>query len=153
MNKVIELNNFNINLEILLNEYEHIKNLLTDKINPYVNIVVQRKYHIIKNNIISKILTNMPYTEKVINQILSQYGFKDVTYRELKPCTVYNWHYDQGQFCIHIPLITNEGCFFIYENENYRLEAGKTYYVHNGMMHTFCNAGTIPRGHLTFENL
>jgi hypothetical protein len=153
MNKIIELNNFNINLEILLVESENIMHLLEDKINPYVNIVVQKKFHIIRNNITSHILMSMPYTRKIINKILDNYNFKDITYRELQPGTVYNWHYDQGQFCIHIPLITNEGCFFIYENENYRLQVGKVYYINNGLMHTFCNAGISKRLHLTFENL
>ena len=154
MEKISQIENFTVDTEKLLQEYnDFIVDKLQDRINPYVKIVVQRKFHIILRGEVNEILNKMPYTKEIIERVSNHFSFKDVTYRVLHPCTSYRWHTDKGAECMHIPLITNEGCLFVYEDVNYRMQTGKLYHVNNGVLHTFVNAGDEHRVHLMFENI
>ena len=52
----------------------------------------------------------------------------------------YSWHLDYSKR-IHIPLITNESCFFIIEETKIHLPAdGSVYLVDTTKWHTFVNA-------------
>jgi len=52
----------------------------------------------------------------------------------------YSWHLDYSAR-LHIPLITNESCFFIIEEQKYYLPAdGSVYWVDTTKWHTFVNA-------------
>jgi hypothetical protein len=151
---ITKLENININIDHLIREYRScIVELLQGKVNPYVDIVVQKKFHLVRNNYVEPILSQMPYTKQIVEHCLSLHNHRDVTYRVLNPCTTYLWHYDKGQQCLHIPLLTNDGCFFIYEREHFSMPSGYVYLVNNGIPHTFCNSGPTERVHITFENL
>jgi hypothetical protein len=137
----------------LIAEYNLIEDKMEDVTNHGNAVLVQRKYHFTKNGVY-KDASSMPYTAEVINSVMLLQEFNSITYRLILPNTCYNWHVDTGKFCLHIPLITNSGCRFVYDTRAFSMPAdGSAYVVHNGIPHTFINAGTEPRLHLTFENL
>jgi len=154
------LPNLKFDLAKLIEEYKSIEDLLTDTENrhwynvKYCNTIVQRKFHPILRDVVHPILSELPYTNSVIQEIFALEKFNSVQYRVIYPNTCYNWHVDQGKTCVHIPLITHVGARFIYENRNFHMPAdGSPYVVNNGISHTFANAGHEDRVHLTFENL
>ena len=50
---------------------------------------------------------------------------------------------------MHIPLITNEKCFFVLDDEVVRLPAdGQSYFIDTRKMHTFVNASFENRIHI-----
>lgn len=154
MNKITKIENFSVNLSLLVEEYKtFIESRLEDKMNRHVNIVVQKRFYLIHNNRENSLLENMPYSRNIISEIKKIFNFKDVVYRSLQPCTNYRWHKDNEYECIHIPLITNDGCLFVYEDENYRMLPGFLYKVKNNIGHTFINSGDKPRIHLMFQNI
>jgi hypothetical protein len=137
----------------LVSEYKLIEDKMEDVINHGNAVLVQRKFHFIKNGVFED-ASSMPYTAEVVDSVMQMQEFNSVTYRIVLPNTCYNWHVDTGKFCVHIPLITNPGCRFVYETRAFSMPAdGSAYVVNNGIPHTFVNAGTEPRLHLTFENL
>jgi len=80
--------------------------------------------------------------------------FNSINYRIVNTNRCYNWHVDQGKNCMHIPLTTNDGCWFVFDNRCFRMPAdGTVYIVNNERPHTFMNSGTTERLHLTFETL
>ena len=151
-NLISVVDKFNVKVEPLVEEY---KSFIEKELIPINNIpLVQMLYHLIKDDVAVDTIKKLDYTKKVIEHVREIFDFKDVTYRSLQPNTAYNWHKDTGKVCIHIPLITNLGCRFVYEDINYYMPAnGNLYKVVNEDFHTFVNAGKLPRVHLTFENL
>lgn len=145
--------NLTFDLVRLVSEYTFIEDKMEDVTNHGNAVLVQRKFHLLKNGIYEDV-SLMPYTAEVINSVMQLQEFNSVTYRIVLPNTCYNWHVDTGKFCVHIPLITNPGCRFVYETRAFSMPAdGSAYVVNNGIPHTFVNAGTETRLHLTFENL
>lgn len=143
-----------VNINRLLLDYTLFKDNISDVVNHDNKVLVQRKFHLILNNINQCNLDATPYTKDVIELLKPYLNFDSVTYRFVMPNTCYNWHQDTGQNCLHIPLITNLGCRFVYENRAFYMPAdGSVYYVNNSKLHTFVNAGSEPRLHLTFETL
>ena len=134
-----------INAKTLLREYhQHVESLMEDVIDQGNSVVVQRRYHLTDYSIV-------PETAKVIESLRESFDFTHVTYRLVMPNTCYNWHYDPGEVCYHIPLQTNPGCWFVYEHRSFHMQANNAVYiVNNGRNHTFVNAGQEPRLHLTF---
>jgi len=62
--------------------------------------------------------------------------------------TCYTYHQDPTKR-IHIPLITNENCFMVIEDEIYRYPAEGDYYlVDTTKRHTFVNASFEERIHI-----
>ena len=56
----------------------------------------------------------------------------------------YSWHIDYSPR-LHIPLITNDSCFFIIEDKKIHLPAdGGVYWVDTTKWHTFVNANRHP---------
>jgi hypothetical protein len=146
--------NLSINLSKLVQEYHQVEHLLTDVTTHQNATLVQRKFHLKLHGVDSPEIFKLSYTLEIAKSILALQDFNAITYRLIMPNTCYNWHVDTGQFCVHIPLITNAGCRFVYETRAFSMPAdGSAYVVNNGIPHTFVNAGTEPRLHLTFENL
>jgi hypothetical protein len=138
----------------LLAEFKAVANQLQDVTATGNKVLVQRKYSILKLGEWTKDKALFPYTLEIADQVKKFFDFNSITYRSVQPNTVYNWHTDPGQICYHIPLITNPGCWFVYEDKCFRMPAdGSMYFVNNSRHHTFANAGAIPRIHLTFEIL
>lgn len=144
-----------INLNKLVQEYLSVEHLMTDVKSTHQNTtLVQRKFHLKLHGVDSPEIFNLQYTLEIAKNILALQDFNSITYRLIMQNTCYNWHVDTGRFCVHIPLITNPGCRFVYETRTFSMPAdGSAYVVNNGVYHTFVNAGPKPRLHLTFENL
>jgi len=144
----------NINLFSLISEYMTVEDKLHDVVNHANQVLVQKKYHILKCNEWTDEKHIFPYTLSIADQIQQFFNYNSISYRSVQPNTAYNWHTDPGEICYHIPLITNPGCWFIYEHRSFNMPAdGSLYIVNNGRPHTFVNAGKTPRIHLTFEIL
>lgn len=143
-----------VNLPAMVAEYNTLEGLLTEVDSHNNKTLVQKKLHLVKNNVEHTHLTKLAYTHGIVSSILSRYDFDSVTYRMIMPNTCYNWHVDPGKLCLHIPLVTNLGCRFVYDTRAFNMPAdGSVYVVNNERPHTFVNAGSEPRIHLTFENL
>jgi hypothetical protein len=146
--------NVQVNLPKLLYEFEIARDKLQDVVNHGNQVIVQKKYHILKCDVWNEEKDLFPHTLSIAEKVKSFFDFNSITYRSVQPNTAYNWHVDSGQICYHIPLITNPGSWFVYEHRNFHMPAdGSLYVVNNGRPHTFVNAGNTPRVHLTFEIL
>lgn len=147
-------NKINVKLNKILYEYNKIQDKLEDVTDHGNQTLVQKKYHLLKKGFWKEDKDLFPHTLEASDQIKSIFDFNSITYRSIQPNTAYNWHVDPGQMCFHIPLITNSGCWFIYEHRCFHMPAdGSVYVVNNGRPHTFVNSGFEPRVHLTFEIL
>lgn len=108
------------------------------------------------------------YTETVINSIKAtdeHMQFGRIRFLTLLPKTSYSFHADLEDYRLHIPLKTNDGCFFIWEEggdydsleaphlEIKRLNVvGQLYRVRVSCKHTAVNAHmTEPRIHLVIN--
>jgi hypothetical protein len=74
----------------------------------------------------------------------------------LMPGVSLEWHKDPQWFhdnCmkIHVPLITNENCINLWEDEQVHFEVGQLYEFNNRVMHSAVNNSTLPRTHLIFD--
>jgi Aspartyl/Asparaginyl beta-hydroxylase len=138
----------------LRNEYLSVENKLEDVDDHSNATLVQKKFHLIINDEMSEELASLPYTKSIVDMVFNIQRFNSVNYRLVLPNRCYNWHTDIGKTCVHIPLITNTGCRFVYDTKSFTmLSDGSIYVVNNGIPHTFMNAGKESRVHLTFENL
>jgi len=145
-------NGINVNLSKIKFDYEVIQDKMTDVTNHGNQVLVQKKFHLMWDNKYSPEIDLIPYTQDIIDFLQKRIQFNSVTYRNVLPNTCYNWHTDTGGICYHIPIITNNACFFVYEHRNFRMPAdGSIYVVNTEKEHTFINAGSEPRIHLTLE--
>ena len=89
-------------------------------------------------------LFDMPYTNSVIELL----GMTRTRVMHLEQKTCYSYHKDHTKR-IHIPLISNEYCFMIIDDEIIRYPADGSYYVMDTTkMHTAVNASYEDRMHL-----
>jgi hypothetical protein len=89
-------------------------------------------------------LFDIPY----INSIIKEHNLHRVGLKKLKSKTCYSWHHDQVKR-IHIPIITNEYCFFVIEDKIVRYPADGNYYIiDTTKKHTAVNASWTDRIHL-----
>ena len=89
-------------------------------------------------------LFDIPY----INSIIKEHDLYRVRLMNLKSKTCYSYHRDQGKR-LHIPIITNDNCFFVVDDEIKRYPAdGKYYIVNTSKKHTAVNASWEDRIHL-----
>ena len=87
---------------------------------------------------------DLPYTNEVIRSLNM---FRTRVMR-MKKQTCYTYHSDKTPR-IHIPIVTHENCFFVYEDRVVRCPAnGDTYYVDTTKRHTFVNASIHDRIHI-----
>lgn len=148
------LPNISVDIKELLSEFDLINDKLEDVTTHGNSVLVQKKFHLMFNNNYTADIDNMPYTKSIANTVYKTLPFNSVNYRQVMPNTCYNWHYDCGGCCLHIPLVTNKGCFFLFERKSFHMAAdGTVYIVNTSKNHTFVNAGPYPRLHLTFEIL
>lgn len=148
-----KITDYEVDINQLLTEYNLVKHLLADRKRPNTVVLAQKLLSIVSNNVPFHSIQLMPYTYKVTNELRSKYNLSSVTYRCLMPDTCYSWHTDVGKNCVHIPLITNDGCRFVYEDRSFHMPAdGSVYYVNNDQPHSFMNGGKSPRVHITIEN-
>ena len=87
---------------------------------------------------------NLPYT----NSILKSLNMYRTRVMIMQPKTCYTYHLDLTKR-IHIPLITNDKCFFVIEDKVVRYPADGNYYVvDTTKMHTAVNASFEERIHI-----
>lgn len=87
---------------------------------------------------------DMPY----VNSIIKEHNLYRVRLMNLKSKTCYTYHKDQCKR-FHIPIITNENCFFIVEEKIIRYPADGNYcIVDTDKKHTAINASREDRIHL-----
>jgi hypothetical protein len=87
---------------------------------------------------------NMIYTNSVIMSL----GLYRTRLMKMKPKTCYTYHRDPSQR-IHIPLVTNEKCMFIIDDQVYRYPAdGNWYQIDTTQWHTAINASWEDRIHI-----
>ena len=83
-----------------------------------------------------------------INSILEDLKMYRTRVIKMKPKTCYTYHKDYTKR-IHIPIITNEKCMFIIDDEVVRFPADGDYYlVDTTKMHTAINASFEDRIHI-----
>jgi hypothetical protein len=84
----------------------------------------------------------------VFENIIKEYNLYRTRLMWVEPKTCYSLHQDKSQR-IHIPLVTNKNCMFLFPNEPLvHLPAGYVYSVDTRKTHTFCNFSDHARLHL-----
>ena len=89
------------------------------------------------------------YTEEVINIFSEKYGAVRGRYMMMNWKSCLTYHYDETPR-IHLPLITNDGCFMIIDDKTEKLHESTTYMVDTTKRHTALNAGEHLRFHMVF---
>lgn len=89
-------------------------------------------------------LFNIPYT----NSIIKRLGMFRTRVMRMKSKTCYSYHRDLTKR-IHIPLITNDKCFMVIDDEVIRYPANNNYYIMDTTkIHTAVNASWEERIHI-----
>ena len=87
---------------------------------------------------------NMEYT----NSVLKKLGMHRSRVMTMCKTSCYSYHQDSTQR-IHIPLITNDKCFFVIDDIIHRYPADGNYYIADTTkLHTFVNASWEDRVHI-----
>jgi hypothetical protein len=82
------------------------------------------------------------------NSVIKDLGLYRTRVMKMSPLKAYSYHMDPTER-IHIPLITNENCFFVIEDKIKRLPAdGNHYHINTTKKHTFVNASFEERIHI-----
>jgi len=93
-------------------------------------------------------ILNPFFTGTVFESIINQYKLKKTRFMWIYPFACYSIHRDNTQR-IHIPLITNEECYFLFKfGSPKHLKLGTVYQVDTTLEHTFINCSDQPRLHL-----
>ena len=89
-------------------------------------------------------LFDMPY----VNSLMKKFKMYRTRVITLMPKTCYTYHTDV-QKRLHIPLLTNDKCMFIIEDEVYRFPSdGNAYLIDTTLRHTAINASNEKRTHI-----
>lgn len=70
---------------------------------------------------------------------------------EIKPHTDYELGYEDGQFRLHIPIVTNPDIEFMLDGERLTMLPGECWYTNVNFVHSVANRGTIDRVHLVID--
>ena len=90
------------------------------------------------------LLLDLPY----INSIIKEHNLYRVRLMNLKSKICYTYHQDYGKR-FHIPIITNDSCFFVIDDKIKRYPAdGNWYIIDTTLKHTAVNASWKDRLHL-----
>lgn len=95
-------------------------------------------------NLLNPLFANTP-----IEDVVKKYKLVRSRLMWIDPRTCYSIHQDFS-IRLHIPLVTNEDCRFIFpdSSEIFHLGIGGAYTVNTYKLHSFCNFSTKPRLHL-----
>ena len=92
----------------------------------------------------NKFAFDLPYT----NSVMANLGMYRSRLMKMSSKTCYSYHRDPTKR-IHIPLITNDKCFFVIDDEvSYYPADGSHYLVDTTKKHTFVNASREDRIHI-----
>lgn len=89
------------------------------------------------------------YIEQITETLSEKYDAVRGRFMLLNWKTCLTYHND-FTMRIHIPIVTNENCFMVIDDNVYRLPYGGTYLVNTKKKHTALNASKILRTHLVF---
>lgn len=70
---------------------------------------------------------------------------------EIKPHTDHELGYEDGQFRLHIPIVTNPEIEFILDGERLTMLPGECWYTNVNFVHSVANRGTKDRVHLVID--
>ncbi|MGV3612625.1 MAG: aspartyl/asparaginyl beta-hydroxylase domain-containing protein [Fluviicola sp.] len=70
---------------------------------------------------------------------------------EIKPHRDHELGYEDGQFRLHIPIVTNPEIEFILDGERLTMLPGECWYTNVNLVHSVANRGTIDRVHLVID--
>jgi hypothetical protein len=99
--------------------------------------------------------TDLEYTElnpffkdTIFKTIIEKYSLKRTRLMWVNSKSCYSLHSDKTPR-IHIPLITNPECYFLFKTGSlHHLTVGSVYWVDTRLTHTFLNCSDHPRLHL-----
>ena len=87
---------------------------------------------------------NIPY----VNSIIDEYQLYRTKFFKMRPYQCYSYHRDQTKR-LHIPIITNDKCFLMVDDEVVRTPVeGNPYVIDTTKIHTAVNASFEERIHL-----
>ncbi len=103
------------------------------------------------------VLKDCPY----FREILNSFDFEKITVRlmRLRVGAVIKPHkdnclgYEDGEFRIHIPIITNPDVEFMVAGERVIMEEGTCWYFNANEEHSVANRGTVDRIHLVIDGI
>jgi quercetin dioxygenase-like cupin family protein len=72
---------------------------------------------------------------------------------EIKPHTDHELGYEDGQFRLHIPIVTNPDIEFILDGERLIMLPGECWYTNVNFVHSVANRGTEDRVHLVIDGV
>ena len=72
---------------------------------------------------------------------------------EIKPHTDHELGYEDGQFRLHIPIVTHPEIEFILDGERLIMLPGECWYTNVNLVHSVANRGTIDRVHLVIDGV
>jgi len=91
---------------------------------------------------------NPLYKGTVFEEIINKYKLIRTRFMWVSPFTCYSMHKDISPR-IHIPIITNQNCYFIFkQNIVQHMPTGSVYWTDTRHFHTFMNCSTEYRLHL-----
>jgi len=92
---------------------------------------------------------NPLFQNTVFEDIINQFELYRTRLMWMNSFSCYSIHNDDSKR-IHIPLITNSNCLFIFPDipKIVHLPLGRVYTVDTTKMHSFCNFSNMPRLHL-----
>lgn len=103
------------------------------------------------------LMKECPYFKEVIDYfkfpILSVRLLRLEVGAEIKPHTDYELGYEDGQFRLHIPIVTNPDIEFILAGEHLTMLPGECWYTNVNFVHSVANRGTIDRVHLVIDGV
>jgi hypothetical protein len=103
--------------------------------------------HTYKSEEFNQNIFNMEYT----NSILEKYSMVHTRLMDVKPKSCYSYHVDIRKR-LHIPLETNDHCWFIIDKVLHHLPAdGSVYLVDTMLPHTVLNCGSEIRTHIVSQ--
>jgi hypothetical protein len=138
---VAKFPNISVTIKKMIFDYEVIKDKITDN-----------KFYLMQDGKYAQEADLIEYTVNIVEYIRKSVSFNTLIYEVLPPNTALSWTSLYDKYSQHIPLITNRGCWAVYENNTFHMPAdGTIYTVNKSNGHSFINAGTEPRVHLTLE--
>jgi hypothetical protein len=100
-------------------------------------------------------LKNSPYIKEVIGHfkcpILSARLLKLGKGAFIKPHRDYELGYEDGNFRVHVPIITNPDVDFILDGEKLDMQEGQCWYTNVNYVHAVANRGQSDRVHLVVD--
>ena len=101
-----------------------------------------------KNTWVQDKVLNEIFKNTVFESVIEKYNITRTRFMWLKPFSCYSIHRDLSER-LHIPLITNPDCYFVFKKEGlFHLETGKVYFVDTKKEHTAINCSNQWRLHL-----